>query len=183
MGIAGILEKIGSIFTRKKIGPDDEGLKIAHSVQHLLSKGVLNIVDEKVMGINMQESNPLENEKLERIASSFDLSPEKRQFLEFILTSINTNNEQFLRNLFLDAADNEWSEKSIKQMISTWPSVINDFANMGSVMPKETKAAVIMKKFEITKEEAAFLSKKQEVYRRWKDALRDGAKKRLGGKK
>jgi hypothetical protein len=183
MGLTSILEKIGSIFTRKKIGPDEDGLKITHSVQQLLGNGILNIVDGKVMGINMQSSNPLENEKLEKMASSFELSPEKRQFLEFILAAINTNNEQFLRNLFLDSADSEWGDKSVKQVIGNWPSVINDFTTMGSIMPKETNSAVIMKKLEITKEEAAVLSKKQEIYKKWRDALRDGAKKRIGGKK
>jgi len=183
MGLTGILEKIGSVFTRKKIGPDEDGTRIAHSVGQLLANGVLNIVDGVAMGVSIQQSNPLENEKLERMASSFELSQEKKQLLEFILSLASTNNEQFLRNIFLETADLDWDEKSVKQMISTWPSVINDFANLGSVMPKETNAGVIMKKLEITKEEAAFLSNKQAVYRKWKDALLDSAKKKLGGKK
>jgi hypothetical protein len=125
----------------------------------------------------------METEKLERMESSFQTSPEKTQFMEYLIELLKSNNETSLRNIFLDFSDIDWGETSIKQNISTWPNVINDFLLLGTTMPNETNTGKILKKLAVTKEEVEFLSKKQNVYKRWKDALWSGAKKRLGSKK
>jgi hypothetical protein len=184
MGLAGVLEKIGSIFVKGKgKGTDEDKLKIIRAVQSLLNHGELVVAQGGIMQIKLNEVNSMESEKLEKFETSFQTSPEKTQFLQYILEKIKTNNETSLRDIFLEFSDMEWGEKSIKQNISNWPNVINNFMILGTTMPNETNPAAILKKLGITKEEADFLSKKQTAYKKWKDAIKDGAKKRLGGKK
>ena len=184
MGFGSFLEKIGSMFMpgKAKISNEDK-IKVKSSVETILNYGELTSSGGGVMAIVINRDRSAESDKLEKMVGVKDTNPEKAQLLDFILKMIASKSDQPLRNTFLDLADFEWTENSVRHSVSTWPSVINDFMSLGQLMPGETNTVIISKKLNISKEEAEFLSVKQAVYKRWKDELRDKTKKNLGGMK
>lgn len=181
MGFGSFLEKIGSVFTRGKSGLSaDDKIRIKGSVEAILNYGELVPSGGGAMAIVINRDQTEETDKLEKLAGAKNANPAKAQLIDFLLKMFDSKNEPFLRNTFLDFADFEWTEGSIRQSVSTWPPVINDFMRLGQLMPDETNPGAILKKLETSKEEADFLAKKQAIYLKWKDELKGFAKKRKG---
>lgn len=171
--------KIGSIFVSKKITLSKDDLRnIKATAEHIADHGALITGRGGSTNITLNKPPPEEVDRLEKLAGMAESSPEKKIFLNFLIDSVNSNNDSFLREAFLDFADPEWNDLSVRQNVSNWGSVLKDFTDLGQIAPGEKNPKIIARRLNIKPEEAEFLSIKQAIFGKWKLELKAAAKKR-----
>ncbi|MBN2095035.1 MAG: hypothetical protein JW727_03225 [Candidatus Aenigmarchaeota archaeon] len=172
MGFKDLCVKLGSLFVKKKVRISDIDKKnITTTVDNIMNKGTLVTSETGSVNISLTRKPPEETDKLEKLAGMYVPDTERKEFLGFVIEKITSKEDVYIRNAFLDLADFEWNENSIRQNVSTWPLVMNHFLMLGQSMPSETSVAVIRGKLQIAPDEADFLAKKQIIFKKWKDEL------------
>lgn len=181
MGLNEICLKIGSKIVPKKIKLTDEDKRnISKSAENIAEYGSLMTSANGNPNIVISNSRPEEVDRLEKLAGITEANPEIKLFLDFLINTVDSKNEMFLRNLFLEFADFEWNENSVRQNISNWATVLDDFLKLGELMPGQKNPKVISSRLKIDKQEAEFLAVKQVVFKKWKGELKSKANKRKG---